>query len=193
MRPGGLERGRTGFALPWIILTVAIIAALVATAAPTLATLDDRERALSAAAKLESIAGGFVAFEDAVGHYPGNLWELTTPITMASKNTCRGNMKLSDVSNWPDEPPYAPFYMPPNGAWTDIGRIRDSVPARAAPPLKTPIYIELPGVSGEDAAMLKAVVDGAAGDTVSFAAPVNDTTTIRYRVLSSGRVVNNRC
>ena len=48
-------------------------------------------------------------------------------------------------------------------------------------------------VSLEAAAMLDLLVDHGTGDTVTYNAPVNDTTTIRYRVMSSGSIVNNRC
>jgi type II secretory pathway pseudopilin PulG len=182
-----------GYALPWIILTVAIIAALAAVVAPALATFDDRTRALRAATQLKSIATGFVQYGSAVGAYPGRVSSLTLPITTSSKNTCGRNMTAGQVTNWTSSAPFAPFYTAVNGTWIDIGRLRDSVPFRSSPPAMTPIYVEVPAARGEDAAMLKTVVDNGTGDTVSFSAAVNDTTTIRYRVLSSGVVVNNRC
>ena len=179
--------------LPWIILTVAIIAALAAVVAPALTTLDDRTRALSAAAQLRSIANGFVQFGVAINQYPGHVSQLTIPITTSTKNTCGQNMSAANVTNWTANAPFAPLYTATNGVWTDIGRIRDSVPFRGFPPVKTPIYVELPGVSAENAAMLKTVVDNGTGDTVTFAAAINDTTTVRYRVVSSGVIINNRC
>jgi len=187
------QRGRRGYALPWIILTVAIIAALAAVVAPTLTTLDDRTRALNSANRLKLIATGFVNFGIALNQYPGRVSQLALPLTTNDRNTCGQSMSGGDVTNWTANAPFAPIYTATNGTWTDIGRIRDSVPFRSFPPVKTPIYVELPGVSGEDAAMLKTVVDNGSGDTVSFAAAVNDTTTVRYRVVSSGVIINNRC
>lgn len=184
---------RSGFALPWIILTIAIIAALAAVATPSLTTADDRARALNAAAQLKSIADGFVAYGPLVGSYPGRVSAMSVPITTSSKNTCGQNMTGAQVTTWTTGAPYTSFYTPANGVWTDIGRVRDSVPIRTSPPVKTPIFVELPGVSGEAAAMLKLVVDNGTGDTVSFAPAVNDTTTVRYRAVSSAVVVNNRC
>jgi len=182
-----------GYALPWIILTVAIIAAIAAFVAPALTTLDDRTRASNSATQLRLIAAGFVQFGVTLNQYPGRVSQLALPLTTSDKNTCGQNMSNGDVTNWTANAPFAPIYTPTNGTWTDIGRIRDSVPFRSFPPVKTPIYVELPGVSGEDAAMLKNVVDNGTGDTVSFAAAVNDTTTVRYRVVSSGVIINNRC
>ena len=188
-----ITRPRRGFALAWVILTLAIIAVLAAVAAPSLATLDDRARALNAAAQLRSIASGFVAYGPLVGNYPGRVSAMTLPITTSSRNTCGQSMSSSQVATWTTSAPYAPFYTPSSGLWTDVGRVRDSVPFRSFPPVKTPIYVELPGVRAEDAAMLKLVVDNGTGDTVSFAPAVNDTTTVRYRLVSSGVVMNNRC
>jgi type II secretory pathway pseudopilin PulG len=190
LQPGCAPRG---YALPWIILTVAIIAAIAAVVAPSLTTLDDRTRALNSATQLKLIADGFIQFGNALNQYPGHVSQLTIPITTSTTNTCGQTMSATDVTQWTANAPYAPIYTPTNGTWTDIGRIRDSVPFRSSPPVKTPIYVELPGVSGEDAAMLKNVVDNGTGDTVSFAAAINDTTTVRYRVLSSGVIINNRC
>ncbi|MGH7620539.1 MAG: type II secretion system protein [Gemmatimonadaceae bacterium] len=183
----------SGFVLPWIILTLAIIAVLAATVAPTLASYSDRTRAVNAAAQLKLVANGFVAYEQALRNYPGRVSALTIAITTSDKNSCGRNVGRPDANNWPDNAPYAPFYTGANGMWTDIGRVRDSVPLRNPPARRQPIYVELPGVSGEDAAMLHLVVDNGTGDTVTFAAPVNDTTTVRYRVLSTNDVANNRC
>src|SRR5689334_20639758 len=91
---------RSGFILPWIIITVAIIAVLAAATAPTLTTLDDRARALSAATQLKAISDGFIAFETAVNRYPGNISELSIPITTSSKTTCRTSMNGGQVTNW---------------------------------------------------------------------------------------------
>jgi type II secretory pathway pseudopilin PulG len=191
--PAARPMWRHGYALPWIILTVAIIAALAAVVAPALTTLDDRARAQSSATRLKLIATGFVQFGVTINQYPGRVSQLALQLTTSDKNTCGQSMTSGDVTQWTGGAPFAPIYTATNGTWTDIGRIRDSVPFRSSPPVKTPIYVELPGVSGEDAAMLKNVVDNGTGDTVSFAAAVNDTTTVRYRVVSSGVIINNRC
>jgi type II secretory pathway pseudopilin PulG len=190
---------RSGWALVWIILTLAIIAVLFAAAAPMLVTLDDRARAQNAAAQLRIIAAGFDNFGPVVGNYPGRVSQLTNLITTSDKNSCSGVMTSSNVSNWSSNAPYGSIYTTPGGTWTDIGRIRDSVPARPGPPPgtmpgSTPIYVEIPGVSGNVAAILDLLVDhGIAGtDTVTFAAPVNDTTTIRYRVVAGTHLLN-RC
>jgi len=182
-----------GYALVWVILAVAIVAALVATAMPTLVILDERSKAVRTAAQLKSISLGAILFGSLVGNYPGHVSQLTSAITTSDENTCERPMSAANVATWPTNAPYVTFYLPATGLWTDLGRIRDSIPHRAFPPVKTPLFAEIPGVSAAEAAMLDLVVDNGAGDTVTYAAPVNDTTTIVYRLISSALVINNRC
>jgi hypothetical protein len=184
---------RRGYALVWVILTVAIIAALVATAAPMLATINDRERATRTATDLRAIAVGFFFFEQNVGRYPGNVSQLTNTLRTTNRNSCRLLMTSADTVKWLANGPFVSFYVGPNGRYTDIGRIRDSVPARTAPGGTSPIFVEIPAVNANDAAMLDLVVDGDTGDTVTYTAPVNDTTTVRYRLIPSSFIDNNTC
>jgi type II secretory pathway pseudopilin PulG len=184
---------RSGYALVWVIITTAIIAALIAAVAPTLVVVDQRARAVRTAAALKAIANGYLVFGPLVQNYPGNISMLTNAITTGNRNTCRNAMTATNVAIWPVNAPYATQYMPASGLWTELGRVRDSIPARTNPPGTTPIYAEIPGVSAADAAMFDLVVDNGIGDTVTYAAPVNDTTTIRYRLVSSSLVASNRC
>jgi type II secretory pathway pseudopilin PulG len=181
----GVRPTRAGFALVWVIVTVAIVAALIAAAAPTLAVMNERERAERTAFQLKLITIGVWAFRERLNVYPGNLSQLTNAVTTASRNSCRGTFTSGQVNDWADDATFSLFYMPTNGLWTELGRIRDSIPVRTA---NAAIYVEIPGVRSADAAMLNLLVDGGSGDTVTFAAPVNDTTTIRYRLLSSGQI-----
>jgi hypothetical protein len=42
--------------------------------------------------------------------------------------------------------------------------------------------------------MLDLVVDNGTGDTVTYAAPINDTTTVRYRLVSTAVITSGgRC
>ena len=66
------------------------------------------------------------------------------------------------------------------------------MPLRTSPNSEPPIFVELPGVKGEVATMLDLLVDHGTGDTVTCAAPVNDTTTIKYRVVPT-MLINNQC
>ncbi|HEY9229971.1 MAG TPA: hypothetical protein VIP11_25190 [Gemmatimonadaceae bacterium] len=191
MRPR--ESSRPAYAMVWVIMTIAVVAALIAAAAPTIAVVHERARAARTADQLRSIAEAVDAFGTKVGNYPGNISELTNPLSTSDKNSCRGAMTSTNVAQWVEDAPYVSFYTAVGGNWTELGRIRDSIPVRPNPANHTPIYAEIPGVSSADAAMLDNVVDNGSGDTVTYHAPVNDTTTVRYRLLSSGKVRNDRC
>jgi type II secretory pathway pseudopilin PulG len=183
---------RSGYALVWVIVMTAVIAALVAAVAPSLAIVDQRSRAMRTAASLKAISNAYIVFGPLVGNFPGNISMLTNAITTGHRNTCRNTMTATNVSVWPTSAPYSAFYTPATGLWTDLGRLRDSIPARTAPG-STPIFAEIPGVTAADAAMFDLVVDNGTGDTVTYAAPVNDTTTIRYRLVSTTLLGGNRC
>src|SRR5690242_15969574 len=124
---------RAGYALVWVIITTAIIAALVAAVAPSLVVIDQRSRAVRTAAALKAISNGVILFGSLVGNYPGNISMLTNTITTANRNTCRVAMTSTNVATWPANAPYDASYTPASGLWTELGRLRDSIPARTSP------------------------------------------------------------
>ena len=184
---------RWGYVLPWIIVTIAIIAALAAAAAPSLVVLNDTARANAAAATLRQLSAAINSFESSVrsgngvtkNNFPGQLSELATQVTQSNHTSCWTTVMTSiDSTTWLSAGPFITFYVPPDGLQTPIGRIRDSIPDRG-PNTSDSIWIEIPGVTSGDARLLDQVVDGAANgtvDTVRYHTPVNDTTTVRFRV-----------
>jgi len=184
---------RPGYVLPWIIVTIAIIAALAAAAAPSLITLNDTARADATAATLRQLSSAVNSFETTVhsgngaskNNFPGQLSELSTQITQSNHTSCWTTvMTTIDSTTWLSAGPFITFYVPPDGLETPIGRIRDSIPDRSAN-MSDSIWIEIPGVTSGDAQLLDRVVDGAVNgtiDTVRYHTPVNDTTTVRFRV-----------
>ena len=182
-----------GFTLPWVILTVTILAALPAVVAPEMATIHDRNRMAAVAARMREIAAKATAFYTSLGVYPGRISQLSNPITTSDHNSCNRTMTSKNVSDWTSTGPFIDFWSDRSGAWTAIGRLVDSVPGRTNPGHTEPVYADIAGVSSADAAMFDAYVDGATGDTVTIGTIVNDTTTVRYRLLSSTEVGNNHC
>ena len=191
-------RHRAGFVLPWIIMSVAVLAILAAVIAPSVVGVMDRKRAEAAAATLQQITVGIVKFEAAVhssssgssNNYPGDVSQLAIVVsTVADRNSCGSTlMTAHDSTDWIANGPFVPMYIPLGGLWTPIGRIFDDIPTRTA---AGALYILIPGVSSADAAMLDAVVDHGTGDTVTtLHAALNDTTTVQYRALSTGQVLN---
>lgn len=184
---------RRGFAPPWVILSVAIVAALAAVVAPELATIHDRHRMAAVSAQMRRIALEVGAFNTSVGSYPGRVSQLSNAITTSDHNSCNLAMTPANVGKWASKGPFIDFWSDRGGVWTEIGRVRDSIPGRASPGHTEPVYVDIAGVSSADAALFDAYVDGRTGDTVTVGPIVNDTTTVRYRVLSSSAVGNNHC
>lgn len=184
---------RRGFTLPWVILTVGILATLAAVVSPELATIHDRNRMAAVAARMHRIALGVNAFNSSVGNYPGRVSQLSSAITTSDHNSCNLAMTPTNVSNWTSTGPFIDLWSDRSGVWTEIGRVADSIPGRASPGHTDPVYVDIAGVGSADAAMFDAYVDGATGDTVTVGTVVNDTTTVRYRLLSSASVGNNHC
>ncbi|HVX40579.1 MAG TPA: hypothetical protein VHB25_13495 [Gemmatimonadaceae bacterium] len=178
-------RERCGFAYIWVLVTVAILAALIAVAAPYLYTSPDPRRMAVTATELRSIGVGVNAFEAAINRkFPGFISELDVQLATTNRNSCGQTFAGPDVTAWNTNAPFLATYFPNTGDWTPIGMIRDSIPNRNANRSDS-IWIELPGVSAEDARLLDITIDGRADstrDTVRFHTPVNDTTTVRFRV-----------
>ena len=183
---------RPGYVLPWIIVTIAIIATLAAAAAPSLIALNDPARANATAATLRQLSTAVNSFETTVrsgggpnNNFPGQLSEVSSQVTQSNHTSCWTTlMTTTDSTTWLSAGPFITIYVPPDGLETPIGRIRDSIPDRSGN-MNDSIWIEIPGVTSGDAQLLDQVVDGAVNgaiDTVRYHSPVNDTTTVRFRV-----------
>jgi type II secretory pathway pseudopilin PulG len=211
MRSGKSRRQSRGYALLWVLVMVAILAALAASASPYLRTGVDVTRYDTMRSILAQIGQGLVNFETAVQdgqsksvhNYPGAFSQLSNPITTGNHNTCNTAMTIavpnkgntSDSITWIAVGPFVSFTIPTNGLVTPLGRMRDSIPYRGTVGGTLPIYMEIPAVTGEDANGFDTYIDAGVGDTVTLVHPlVNDTTTLRIRLLISGLgLVSNIC
>jgi type II secretory pathway pseudopilin PulG len=176
-------------------MLAAVLAAFAATVAPYLVGNYDQTRVSAAVADLRMIGTGIVNFRTGVGHFPSKTSMLSTLISRAMRNSCwtgaSSPITATDSTNWLTTGPFGqPLYVPSGGFWTPIGRLRDSIPSRAA---NGAMFIEMPGVVYADAQRFKAAVDSNAaivGDTVSIlhlpVANNPDTTTIRMRLFVAG-------
>ncbi len=203
---------RRGMAFIWVITTVAIIAALTAVAAPYLVTGVDNARYAETAATLRTLATGIASFETSVQdgqkasvhNYPGQISQLSSVIVAGDRNSCQVAMTTaipskgtsSDSITWLAAGPFVPFMVPSTGLAVPIGMVLDSIPNRGPTPGTNPVYVLITGVSAADAAAFDTYIDNglASNDTVTVLhTAVNDTTTIRIRLLSPTQVVSGIC
>jgi len=184
------DTSRRGTALLWVIVTVAVVAAMAASATPYLKADFDRRAVDSTARILHDLGVAINAMELGVARkFPGRPSQLTNPLTTAGNYrimSCWNNTYSgADSTTWSTVAPFFDAYVPTNGLWTPIGRLRDSVENRAGSQNTAFIWLDIPGVPGELAQMLDLSVDGVIdnlNDTIQYNTPVNDTTTVRYRV-----------
>jgi type II secretory pathway pseudopilin PulG len=177
----------------WVLVTVAIIAALAAAAAPSLSSMNDTARVTSAVATLRQVGQGIINFRTVVHssnntlNFPGKISQLTNKLKLTDRNSCGALMVARDTSDWVANAPFLPFMAPTIGIATPIGVLNDSIPRRAS--TADSMFIEMSGVTMADAERFKAAIDSNStpvGDTVTIkhaaVAGKPDTTTLRMRL-----------
>ncbi len=190
-----MRRVRSGYILVYVLLTVAIMAALATALVPTMAGKSDSARIATTAATMQNLVLSVDSFLLHVKKLPGNVSQLSAAIARTDKNSCQTAYANADVTNWLTYGPYLNnVFADSNGLNTPIGRLRDSIPKRAAG--KNDFYIDIPGVDVNDAVKFKFYIDAGTGDTVSTIPAVvtrTDTTTIRFRVIKGSTLGNGQC
>ena len=195
-------RVRRAAVLMWILVTIAVIAAVAAATAPLLMQINDTNRIAISARMLRDVARGVDSFNAVVKRGPSSTATNTTPATldlltvvMRSGTTagCRGQQyDTSSVSAWGGSAPFAPYVMPVEGLSTPIGRLNNA-PSRSATATadqrrspSEPYFIQIPQVDIKMARLLDIYVDGVANanaDTVFYTTPTRDSTVVvSYRV-----------
>lgn len=139
---------RSGFTLPEVLVSTAILILLGAMTVPSLVSYKNARDARAVASTLSALSIslnnpngylGSLGFIQQIGSYPQNLSHLETPITTAMKS-CAGTAYTStNVSAWAAGAPYSSaMIIATKGIPTPIGWIRDTVYTSA-----TTNYVEL--------------------------------------------------
>lgn len=186
----------------WILVTIAVIAAVAAATAPLLMQINDTNRIAISARMLRDVARGIDSFNAVVKRGPASTATNTTPaslnlltVAVASGGPagCRGQQYDStSVNAWGPNAPFAPYVMPSEGLSTPIGRL-NNLPSRSATTAgaqrratSDPYFIQIGQVDVKVARQLDVYVDGtanASADTVLYTAPTRDSTVLlSYRV-----------
>lgn len=179
-------------ALIWAIVTIAILAALVGAAVPTLSQWVDTTRVTSTAETLRDITVAVDSFNKTVKRgassfiTPRYLHLLDTVLVVGDSVGCRSNQTVNTTAqnSWITNGPFLSFYMSPYGLETPLGHLSDSVSrtnsllASRRTSQTDSFFIQIPNVDVSLARMLDLDVDGtinANGDTVQYTAPGADS------------------
>lgn len=94
------SRGRKGFTLPEVLVTLAIVATLAAVLLPALNSQLSKGDAGRAASDIVSLQTAVGAFASDVRRYPDSLSQLTTAITTSNKDINGVNYTSGLVAKW---------------------------------------------------------------------------------------------
>ena len=175
----------------WAIVTVAVVAALVAAAVPTLSKMVDTTRVSTTASMLRQITVGVDSFNKTAKRgasaftTPNRLHLLDTVVVNGQQAGCNSQTyNTTAVTNWTTNGPYLGFYFSPAGLSTPLGEIQDA-PSRSAGTIGTlrtsqtdSFFVQIESVDVSLARMLDLSVDGTANakhDTVQYSTPGADS------------------
>lgn len=196
-------RARRAAVLLWIIVTLAVVAAVAAATAPLLLQINDTDRVALSAKVLRDVARSVDSFTTVVKRgpvaspvntTPSNLALLTASVVSGHVAGCSAQQyDTSSVSAWARGGPFVSYVMPAEGLWTPIGRIND-LPSRTASvagqqrrTTTDPYFIQIANVDVKMARLIDVYVDGianASADTIQYGTPAADSTVLlSYRVM----------
>jgi hypothetical protein len=185
--PPTRHAARHGYALLWALVMMAVVSTVFAMVAPDVAGVNDRDRVLDTYATLAAIDSGVVRFGTVVKRvgtvYPGDVHQLSALVTTADQVSCQNNsMNPNSITTWTANGPFIAFLAPPNGRFTPLGVINDSIEHTAA---NQPMYLRMPAVPSDLVTLMDQVVDdgdGGAAGTILFGTPAAGVVDLRYRI-----------
>lgn len=160
---------RTGFTLPEVLVTVAIVAVLAAAVVPTVVNQISKGDSASFGAEINSLTGAVTQFVTDVRQYPSELAHLNTAITVADDDLLASPYSARAVARW--KGPYlatSQDLAADDFTFTSYGLVADNVLIAPASANGFHITIDLGATTTMSLASLVAIdeaIDG--GDGVS--------------------------
>ena len=162
---------RAGFTLIEVAVAAGLMAILAAATTPSFVEFLAARDAQTTAKTLSVVASGVVAYEAAVktnggatNTYPLLISSLTTPISLASRNSCSATYGAGPsatlLATYNAAFPFVTFLIPPGGLSTPLGMIQDQMTRTPATAAVGTLAIVMPSIDSTDAIRLERVVDG---------------------------------
>lgn len=152
---------RTGFSLPEVLVTIAIIAALSAVAIPAIMNKLTEARAAALAETLDGINETLQNYRGNVGRYPIALSQLSAKPVTGAKEICAGTVPDVNINQW--RGPYTSRTFTATGTRIGDATVKDTlrrVPANASSTPYGIAYVDVLEVDSIIAFHLESSFDG---------------------------------
>ncbi len=116
---------RNGFTLIEVLVTLAIIAAMVAVMLPSLSSRIRTGNAANLTQNLKTVNDALQKYRENVGYYPIQLVNLTTRPTTSNTDACGSTLSSTDVALW--QGPYLALSVTTNGVQSGDAIIQNSL------------------------------------------------------------------
>lgn len=187
-----MGRRSGGFSVVEMVVTLAIIAILMAALLPTISRRVSDSGITALAESLEALRASIQRFKAHTGEYPGELSQLKVrPVN--GNRLCGGTMGLAASNAW--KGPYVASTMGdvgvgiPTGDWViDDALVR--IPASGADTGR--LYMQMQGMKLEDANLLNNAVDGAASEIPPQSAGLDTAGVITWTSISAASTTTAR-
>jgi prepilin-type N-terminal cleavage/methylation domain-containing protein len=120
-----LMRTKRGFSLMEILVTLAIIAVMVAVMLPALAGRIQESNSSNLSQNLKTINDALQKYRENVGYYPDQLVLLTTRPATSNTDACGATLSSTDVALW--QGPYLSLNVTTNGIQSGEATIRNAL------------------------------------------------------------------
>ena len=156
-----------GFTLMEVMVTLAIIAIMVAVMLPSLSSRMRTSNSSNLSQNLKTINDGIQKYRENVGYFPSQLALLVTKPTTSNTDACGTTLSTTDVNGW--QGPYIALTATSNGIQSGDAVIRNTVTRSPATTSSSTVMdgtlsIIADGVTSSQATDVETILDAGASD-----------------------------
>jgi len=171
------QRRRSGFTLPEVLTSMALIAVLASVVVPTVRGRMDDGYEDAVIQEFQSLSSAITAYRQDVGHYPPSL-DYLSALPASPRDFCGHVLATTDVAKW-----NGPYTSRTITATYTVGQ-RDAVQVLLQRPVTTAIGVQISGADTSTARSVDFKIDGitaAAAGTLRYTS-LNGATVMTYLI-----------
>jgi len=171
------QRGRSGFTLPEVLTSMALIAVLASVVVPTVRGRMDDGYEDAVIQEFQSLSSAITAYRQDVGHYPPSL-DYLSALPASPRDFCGHALATTDVAKW-----NGPYTSRTITATYTVGQ-RDAVQVQLQRSVTTAIGVQISGADTSTARSVDFKIDGinaAAAGTLRYTS-TNGATVMTYLI-----------